>query len=389
MTNSKSQNSGDEFSLFGADSSGGSSSPIKSDEESIPADTAEQSDDYDHFSLHPATAAKKNDSTSSGSEPVSVPKKRRSVKTHTNRKSNRYPVLLAAGGITAAVAAMVLIPYNNFRKSTALSLNTMDEIKVMEEKIEIARESGDTNIDKMYVELVGKQHLLDSLAKSSKHVEAKISECSSDTLDVFIREIMAECYAENYDIPPTLRERIAYYTEKFSKGGGRKGMALVIKRKETYFPYINKVFKDNHVPTVLRYVAMQESLLNPKAKSHVGAAGLWQFMPATGRSYGLVVKGNVDERYEWRKATHAAAKYFRTLLVLFGKGDGVLLAIASYNAGEGKIQRALKKVDDPLLNRNFGYLYRTSTLLAKESREYVPQILARAIIDKNREYYGF
>jgi soluble lytic murein transglycosylase-like protein len=91
----------------------------------------------------------------------------------------------------------------------------------------------------------------------------------------------------------------------------------------------------------------------------------------------------------WRKSTVAAADYFRTLLLLFGDGRGALLAMAAYNAGEEKIKKALNNVENPILDRDFWYLYRTSSILAVETREYVPQVLARIIIDRHPGLYGF
>lgn len=258
-------------------------------------------------------------------------------------------------------------------------------VAATEKKIDKAVTSGGET-EALYLQLLEKERHLDSLLKVSGSNKAKEYQ---DTVDYFIDAVMTEFYDDNYTLPPALRNQIKKHVKSFTRGSGKKGMQKVISRRDIYFPYVQQVFAENRVPDVLKYVAMQESLLNPTAKSHVGAAGLWQFMPRTARGYGLEVSGDIDERYEWQKATVSAALYFRRLLSLFGKGDGVLLAIASYNAGEGKIQRALSKVEDPLLNRNFGYLYRTSTLLAKETREYVPKILARAIVDQNRVYYGF
>jgi hypothetical protein len=210
----------------------------------------------------------------------------------------------------------------------------------------------------------------------------------SDTVEVFLDQIMAELNEKNYSIPQHMLERVKFYINLFTTEK-RKSTELLLKRRMQYFNEIEYMFKQKSVPSILSYVAMQESLLDTNAISSAGAVGMWQFMESTGRQYNLVINGSTDERRDWRKSTIAAANYFRSLLLLFGDGRGVLLAIAAYNAGEDKIRKALSTVEDPIRDRDFWYLYRTSSILATETREYVPQVLARIIIDRNPALYGF
>jgi membrane-bound lytic murein transglycosylase D len=161
-----------------------------------------------------------------------------------------------------------------------------------------------------------------------------------------------------------------------------------LQRKELYFPMINKIFREKNVPAELAYVSMLESGFNPKALSHAGARGLWQFMPHTGRRYGLIVDENLDERIIPEKATYAAAEYFKDLISIFGGRSSLMLAIAAYNAGEGRIMGALRKIDDPMRNRDFWYIYRMGHL-AEETNEYIPRVLALMIIDEHPQHYGF
>ena len=151
---------------------------------------------------------------------------------------------------------------------------------------------------------------------------------------------------------------------------------------------IKKIFEEKNLPLELAYISMLESGFNPKALSHAGARGLWQFMPATGRTYGLIVDDNVDERCDPEKATYAAAEYFKDLISIFGGKSSVMLAMAAYNAGEGRIMGALRKIDDPMRNRDFWYIYRMGCL-AEETNEYIPRVLALMIIDTNPQMYGF
>lgn len=132
------------------------------------------------------------------------------------------------------------------------------------------------------------------------------------------------------------------------------------------------------MPRMLRYLSMIESGYQTKIRSKAGARGLWQFMPATGRAYGLKVTSRVDERTEPRKSTRAAARYLRDLAFEFG-GDALLLAIASYNKGENGIRRALKRLDDPRTDRSYWTLVERK-LLPKETEDYVPRLVAAAIM---------
>jgi len=148
------------------------------------------------------------------------------------------------------------------------------------------------------------------------------------------------------------------------------------------------VFKEKKVPLELAYVSMLESGFNPKALSSAGARGLWQFMPKRGRSFGLQVDDIIDERCDPEKATYSAAEYFKDLIGIFGGQSSVMLAMAAYNAGEGRVMGALRKIDDPMRNRDFWYIYRMG-YLAEETNEYIPRVLALMIIDQHQEKYGF
>lgn len=133
---------------------------------------------------------------------------------------------------------------------------------------------------------------------------------------------------------------------------------------------------------------MIESGFNPKALSHAGARGLWQFMPHTARKYGLKVDAVSDERIDPPKATYAAAEYLKDLIGIFGAKSSIMLVMAAYNAGEKRVMDALRKIEDPIRDRDFWYIYKMG-YLAEETNEYIPRILALMIIDNNREYFGF
>lgn len=115
---------------------------------------------------------------------------------------------------------------------------------------------------------------------------------------------------------------------------------LTIKRANRYFPIIEPILKANGIPDDFKYLAVIESALNPLAKSPAGAAGMWQFMPGTGREFGLEVNDNIDERYHVEKETKAACKYLKEA---YAKYNNWLCVAAAYNAGQGRISTQLQK----------------------------------------------
>jgi membrane-bound lytic murein transglycosylase D len=151
---------------------------------------------------------------------------------------------------------------------------------------------------------------------------------------------------------------------------------------------IRRVFQDQNLPPDLAFIVLVESAFISGDSSRAGAAGLWQFTPATARQYGLRVDSKVDERLNTRQATRAACRYIRELILDFGAGSSVMLALAAYNVGPGKVKHAIRTVNDPIRQRNFWYLYRIRALPA-ETRAYVPKVIAAMIIGRNPQRFGF
>lgn len=183
-----------------------------------------------------------------------------------------------------------------------------------------------------------------------------------------------------YDLPvtvnPPVQEWIAYFT-----GPGRKAFARGLERSTIYLPMIRQVFTENDLPLDLAYLSLIESNFVVDAVSRARAVGLWQFMPHTARRYGLNINCWVDERCHPEKATRAAAAYLKDLHAMFGRWN---LALAAYNAGEGKIQRVLQKFQAfrfwDIADKQY---------LHQETRDFVPKFLAALILAKNPSEYGF
>ena len=169
---------------------------------------------------------------------------------------------------------------------------------------------------------------------------------------------------------------------------GRPTFERFLRRAEVYLPYVQQVFKERGLPEELAYIAFIESGYNPIVVSRAGAAGTWQFMPFTGQKYGLMQDWWMDERHDTFKATHAAADY---LAKLYGDFKDWHLAIAAYNAGEGKIGRALEGTGAhgffELVRKNDKLDERAR--LKDETKQYVPRFLAVCKMMRNLEKLGF
>jgi membrane-bound lytic murein transglycosylase D len=188
--------------------------------------------------------------------------------------------------------------------------------------------------------------------------------------------------ATEYDIPMPLNQRVLSFVSLF-QGRLHDFLEEGMKRGSKYLPMIQSVFKAEGLPLDLAYVPLVESAFKTNALSRTKARGVWQFMRATGIENGLRQDWYIDERSDPEKATYAAAKYLTTLGKMFD-GDWHM-ALASYNGGPGRMQRAAKRGR----SEDFWTLAARSNLLPRETRDYVPMILAAIIIAKNPAQYGF
>jgi hypothetical protein len=237
--------------------------------------------------------------------------------------------------------------------------------------------------------------LISALEKTKKELaqvkgnvrESDFGKFYSDPLEKTIDEVLMRFGETDYHIPREMVERVKYHIGVYS-GSLHATIAKYIIRKNKYFPMIRRVFRDNNLPEDLAYVSMLESGFNTRALSHCGARGLWQFMPETGRRYGLRIDKDVDDRLDPEKSTYASAKYFKELIGIFGGKSSLMLAMAAYNAGEGRIVGALRKIDNPMRNRDFWYIYRMG-YLAEETNEYIPRVIALLILSENADKYRF
>jgi len=187
-------------------------------------------------------------------------------------------------------------------------------------------------------------------------------------------------YVKPYNIPMVLNDSVENHLEYF-KTRGRVVFQIWLDRSARYIPVMKQIFKEKNLPEDLVYVSMIESGFNPYAVSWCRAVGAWQFMPATGKLYGLKIDWWIDERKDPIKSTNAAAEHLKDLHNLFGSWP---LALASYNAGAGKVQRAVLKTRSD----DFWDL-KASRYIKPETKNYIPKYMAATIIAKNPEAYGF
>jgi membrane-bound lytic murein transglycosylase D len=185
-----------------------------------------------------------------------------------------------------------------------------------------------------------------------------------------------------HDVPIPLNRKVLSYIELF-QGRLHDFIQDGLTRGAKYLPMIQNVFRAEGLPLDLAYVPLIESAFKPNALSRAKAQGVWQFMSGTARENGLQRDWYIDERSDPEKSTLAAAKYLRTLNETFD-GDWHL-ALASYNGGPGRVQKALKRTRA----NDFWKLTEKPRILPRETREYVPMILAAMVIARNPAQYGF
>ncbi len=189
----------------------------------------------------------------------------------------------------------------------------------------------------------------------------------------------AELAVTKSDLPLMMTDQVASFINYFSTRG-RGTLQRGLERSGRYREMIARIFKEEGIPQDLIYLAQAESGFHPLALSRAGARGMWQFMASRASGYGLERNWWVDERQDPEKSTRAAAKHLKDLYNQFGDW---YLAMAAYNSGPLTVQRAVQRTG----YADFWELYRRN-VLPKETRNYVPIIIAETIMAKNPSQYG-
>jgi membrane-bound lytic murein transglycosylase D len=203
---------------------------------------------------------------------------------------------------------------------------------------------------------------------------------NSDETNISDADVLALEQAKlNINFPFTLNPLIQGYINYY-QGRGRTTMESGLRRSGMFMKMARKIFHEEGVPVDITWLGQVESAWKPRVVSWASASGLWQFIPSTGRMYGLKQTAWIDERNSFEQATRASARHLKDLAKHYnGNWE---LAMAAYNTGQGNVDRAISRAG----TANFWVIY---PYIAQETRNYVPNILAVILIAKNPEKYGF
>jgi membrane-bound lytic murein transglycosylase D len=184
----------------------------------------------------------------------------------------------------------------------------------------------------------------------------------------------------SHDLPLSVNDEVLSFLNFFQTPRGRTIVETGLSRSGKYRDMIARILREEGVPQDLIFLAQAESAFQPAALSRAGARGIWQFVPWRGNEYGLKRSWWVDERQDPEKATRAAAQHLRDLYGLFGDW---YLAMAAYNCGPGNVQKGIERTG----YADFWELYRRN-VLPRETKNYVPIIVALTLIAKDAAHYG-
>jgi membrane-bound lytic murein transglycosylase D len=217
--------------------------------------------------------------------------------------------------------------------------------------------------------------------------EPHMFEVKGDFVTREINLLMKEFGAEEYTIPAEFVKEIERFIQQY-QDRDRELMLRALVAERNKLDQVREILRKDQMPEDFAYMAVVESGFVQSSASSEGAAGFWQFTETTAREYGMQVSQDVDERLDLTKSTKAASRYIRDLILDFGTGSSVMLAMAAYNSGREAVRRAVRNVKDPIKQRNFWYLYCTRALPA-ETRDYVPKVFAAIIVGRNPRQFGF
>lgn len=311
---------------------------------------------------------------------------------HSTQKKKAL-IILGSVSLAAFIIVSILLYQNmGYRGKLKQQASLLSNVRNLESQITAPTGSSQDDHEKaaLVAKLRAAERQLMSVRSNLKSTD--IINTYKNPLGREIHTILEGFGKRDYIVPEIFINQVEKHIYSFTKTSTRNIMNRSFGNSHLHKHTIENELTRQGMPLAFYYLAMHESLLDSTIISKAGARGLWQFMPQTARDYGLKVPADweslpsqADQRTNPAMATQAGVKYLKTLYAEFGD---VALAMAAYNAGEGRIRKALRSIDDPINNRDFWYIYRLGTL-ADETNQYVPKIIATMIIDKNRARYGF
>ena len=299
------------------------------------------------------------------------------------RSSRRFKIAIYA--LAVALLATSFYGYRKIRVLKAEKAAIDQRIEAIETRLEKAAETPEER-DRLIAELDAYQGQAETLQHNLLY------RIGGGYKESFVMEqihaLMSEFGAESYSIPPEFTESVNSEIRRY-QGPDRAKMELAFGEDAAKIAVMRQILREHNLPPDFAYVPLVESAFAARPASTAGAAGPWQFTAVTARTYGLEVEGGVDERYNLVESTRAACGFLRNLLLDFGTGSSVMLALAAYNLGPTRVKQVImRSVKDPIKQRNFWYLYRVRAL-PEETREYVPKVFAAIIIGRNPQHFGF
>lgn len=252
-------------------------------------------------------------------------------------------------------------PSNNFKREGLRKFNDNPNIKKYDEK---------------WLKELSNSDLFFQMSEdvAATPTDVDYSELPTEVLKERLRKLN-EKTPFNVEYNPVLEQVIKSFLKN-----RRSSLERLMSLSDYYFPMFEQEMSNQKIPLEMKYLAIIESALNPKARSRAGATGLWQFMYATGKSYGLEVNNYVDERSDPVRSTKAAAKYLNELYKIFGDWD---LTLAAYNSGPGNVTKAIRRS-----NGKTNY-WNLRPYLPRETAGYVPAFLATLYIFEYAKEHGF
>ncbi len=327
---------------------------------------------------------------------------RRAFARLKRQESKRYHIIIAAGLVLLLVVGVVMIfQQMKLDKLTALGVDIFYDMKAMEVQVEQMLEAVVQTGDSAQLEkLAAKRKQLEAMkARYDNYVEETgLLDRYADEKDrlIFrIARLFGEC---ELALPEEFLAEVKNYIGKW-KSTPRLRKAIARVEKDSQAAKVYQIMVGDHLPPQFMYLGLQESDFKPQAvgpKTRFGIAkGIWQFIPTTAVQYGLRTGPLVelpvydprDERFDFDKATQAAAKYLRYIYNTEAQASG-LLVIASYNWGHNNIRRRIRKMPDNPRERNFWKLLARHDI-PRETYDYVFYIVAAAVIGENPELFGF
>jgi hypothetical protein len=304
------------------------------------------------------------------------------VRTLINRHHRKHR-------LTLVLAALLLLgvslgSYLAMQRAKNAKEAIDSELGSLERRLEQARDPAE--IESLIGAISQWQHKALAIQRSLLY-ELGMRDEESDFVESELKRVLQDFGAHEYSIPPEFLQRVKHHIQRF-RSADRAGMQKALAGVGDLKKPMQKLLKEKGLPEDLLFMTLVESGNDAEARSGAGAVGLWQFLPATARAYGLKVDEEQDQRRDPLLATGAAARYMRDLILEFGSGSSVMLALAAYNVGPSRVKSAIRKVQDPIRQRDFWYLYRVRAL-PQETREYVPRIMAAIVIGRVPQRFGF